>query len=180
MSNTNTKPDLVSTLFKQRTVRKPDANSNPFSIAKIQRALDQACDQKLYQNLKERTTTPTKDSTDKITNAVNSLKARIKTSYTSANFGYIEQVQFELLDINIDNQRDVDWDHVAHIIETFDPRAVQVVNTIKLRSGRYSVPEGQHTAVALYILHSKGLLPTDFTIACKVIEEIDSVPGSEL
>lgn len=180
MSNTNTKPDLVSTLFKQRTVRKPDANSNPFSIAKIQHALEQACDHKLYQNLKERTTTPTKDSTDKITNAVNSLKARIKTSYTSANFGYIEQVQFELLDINIDNQRDVDWDHVAHIIETFDPRAVQVVNTIKLRSGRYSVPEGQHTAVALYILHSKGLLPADFTIACKVIEEIDSVPGSEL
>jgi len=118
---------------------------------------------------------------EKVTNAINALKARIgDVTYTAADFGRLELVEFSLLDINIDNQRDIDWDHVAHIITTFDPRAVQVVNTIKLPNGRYSIPEGMHTAVALYILMIQGIIPADYRVMCKVVDALATVPGSDI
>jgi hypothetical protein len=167
-----------STLFAPRVITR---NKNPFSLSKIENALEQQRNQNLYENLEVRVDeTHTPPIKELIADAVNELKNRINGKYTDDNFGRIEHVAFDLLDINIDNQRDVDWDHVAHIVRTFDPRAVQVVNTILLRNGRYSIPEGQHTAVALYILAQAGIISKKFKVACKVIDELATVPGSGL
>lgn len=153
---------------------------NPFSVAKIQNLMERSQDKDLYEDLATRIDpTKTLPTQKLISDAINSLRNRSNGTYTTKDFGGVEFVAFELLDINIDNQRDVDWDHVAHIIESFDPRAVQVVNTIKLPNGRYSIPEGQHTAVALYILWKAGMIEKDFTVACKVIDALAVVPGSD-
>jgi len=152
---------------------------NPFSVAKIQNLMERNQDKDLYEDLETRIDpTKTLPTQKLISDAINSLRNRCNGTYATKDFGGVEFVAFELLDINIDNQRDVDWDHVAHIIESFDPRAVQVVNTIKLPNGRYSIPEGQHTAVALYILWKAGMIEKDFTVACKVIDALAVVPGS--
>lgn len=153
---------------------------NPFSVAKIQNLMERNQDKDLYENLETRTNPTKTPPTQKlITDAINSLRARVNGTYTTKDFGGVEFVAFELLDINVDNQRDVDWDHVAHIIESFDPRAVQVVNSIKLPNGRYSIPEGQHTAVALYLLWKAGVIEKNFTVACKVIDALAVVPGND-
>ena len=153
---------------------------NPFSVAKIQNLMERNQDKDLYENLETRTNPTKTPPTQKlITDAINSLRARVNGTYTTKDFGGVEFVAFELLDINVDNQRDVDWDHVAHIIESFDPRAVQVVNSIKLPNGRYSIPEGQHTAVALYLLWKAGVIEKNFTVACKVIDVLAVVPGND-
>jgi hypothetical protein len=154
---------------------------NPFSIGKIENAIERQRTKDLYEDLKTRidptTALPVKKLID---DAVNNLRARIKQKVlVKDNFGNIEYIPFELLDINVDNQRDVDWDHVAFIVESFDPRAVQVVNVIKLPSGRYSIPEGQHTAVSLYILWKNGIIEKDFRVACKVVDALAVVPGSD-
>jgi len=155
--------------------------SNPFSISKIENALERQRAKDLYENLDTRIDPTKVPPTNKLINdAINSLKARIDQNVlVKENFGNIENVPFDLLDINVDNQRDVDWDHVAHIIESFDPRAVQVVNAIKLPNGRYSIPEGQHTAVSLYILWKNGIIEKDFAVACKVVDALAVVPGSD-
>ncbi|MDB4330936.1 hypothetical protein N9993_00130 [bacterium] len=153
---------------------------NPFSVAKIQNLMERSQDKDLYEDLATRTNPTKTPPTQKlITDAINALRSRVNGTYTVKDFGGIEFVAFELLDINVDNQRDVDWDHVAHIIESFDPRAVQVVNSIKLPNGRYSIPEGQHTAVALYILWMAGMIEKDFKVACKVVDALAVVPGSD-
>ena len=152
---------------------------NPFSVAKIQNLMERNQDKDLYEDLETRTSPTKTPPTQKlITDALNALRNRVNGTYTTKDFGGIEFVAFELLDINVDNQRDVDWDHVAHIIESFDPRAVQVVNSIKLPNGRYSIPEGQHTAVALYLLWKAGMIEKDFTVACKVVDALAVVPGN--
>ena len=162
--------------IKERTLPK----RNPFSISKIENALERQRNKDLYENLETRIdpikTPPTKKLID---DALNSLRNRVKAKYASSDFGEVVLVEFELLDINVDNQRDVDWDHVAHIIETFDPRAVQVVNAIKLANGRFSIPEGQHTAVALYILWKAGMIEKDVKVVCKVVDALATVPGSD-
>jgi hypothetical protein len=161
-------------------VRRINRKTNPFSISKLENALDKQRGKDLYEDLEARID-PTKTPPTKkvITDALNALKQRVQGTYKTSDFGTIEYVPFGMLDINIDNQRDVDWDHVAHIIETFDPRAVQVVNAIKLVSGRYSIPEGQHTAVALYILYKAGMIEKDFAVPCKVVDALATVPGSD-
>ena len=157
-------------------------NANPFRVSNFENAVDKYQSKKLYENLDTRIEpmkkTPEKE---KVTNAINALKARIGNStYTADDFGRLELVEFSKLVINIDNQRDVDWDHVAHIITTFDPRAVQIVNTIKLPDGNYSIPEGMHTVVALYILMIQGIIPADYRVMCKVVDALATVPGSDI
>jgi hypothetical protein len=155
---------------------------NPFSVSKIENALERLRARNLYEDLATRIA-PTKNTPEKekIKNAINALRQRIgESTYSAADFGRLEEIIFDLLDINIDNQRDADWDHVAYIIETFDPRAVQVVNAIKLPNGRYSIPEGQHTAVALYILSLYGVISKDYKVMCKVVDALATVPGSNL
>lgn len=157
-------------------------NQNPFSInAKFNNALRKQQDSNLYEDLQTRVA-PTKQppEQEKIKNAINALKARINATYSAEDFGRIEYVPLSELYINVDNQRDVDWDHVAHIIESFDPRAVQVVNAIKLPDGRYSIPEGQHTTVVLFILYTAGIIAKDFQVQCKVVDALATVPGSDI
>lgn len=157
-------------------------SKNPYSVAAIRNALRAAQDMSLYEDLDTRVA-PSKQPPEqaKIDTAIARLRERIGVNiFRSEHFGRLEEVAFVQLIINIDNQRDVDWDHVAYIIENFDPRAVQVVNAIKLEDGRYSVPEGQHTSVALYILWLAGIIDSDFKVMCKVIDEMSVVPGNKL
>ena len=155
-------------------------NRNPHSVSKIENLLERQRNKDLYEDLETRINpTKTPPVNKVIKDALNALRNRVNGTYTTKDFGGIEFVAFEVLNINIDNQRDVDWDHVAHIIETFDPRAVQVVNTIKLPDGRYSIPEGQHTAVALYILYQAGMIEKEFKVACKVVDALTVVPGTD-
>jgi hypothetical protein len=157
---------------------------NPFGVsnAKREQLLQAQRNKNLYQNLTERAApTLAPPVQDQVKSAIGKLLARTENKkFKSEHFGRIEYIELGELDINVDNQRDVDWDHVAHIIETFDPRAVQVVNTIKLPNGRYSVPEGQHTAIVLYILFTMGIIGKDFVVQCKVVDALATVPGSDL
>ena len=158
-------------------------NRNPFSIAKIENAIAKLGNSNLYESLQERVA-PTKTPPVKkqILDAINTLTQRMNgtVTFTNEDFGRIEYIDLNEININIDNQRDVDWDHIAHIIETFDPRAAQVVNVIKLADGSYSVPEGQHTATVLFLLWVSGILPKNFKIQCKVVDALATVPGSDL
>lgn len=157
---------------------------NPFGVsnAKREQLLQAQRNKNLYQDLSERAEpTLAPPVQEQIKSAINKLLVRTENKkFKTEHFGRIEYIPLSELYINIDNQRDVDWDHVAHIIETFDPRAVQVVNTIKLPDGRYSVPEGQHTAIVLYILFTMGIIGKDFMVQCKVVEALTTVPGSDL
>lgn len=159
--------------------------ANPFSVRVANDSLTTRSD-KIYEDLEERVlgairaTAPERDL-KVITEALDTLRTRTQDErFESAHFGEVLMLKMDQLVINVDNQRDVDWDHVAYIIANFDPRIVQVINVIRLRDGTYSIPEGQHTAVALFILLKKGMLPADFEVACKVVDYRLAVPGSVL
>jgi hypothetical protein len=158
------------------------ASTNPYAV-KIAKSELTTNSKDVYENLVKRTTVafnPNRKERRAMASALKSLRKRMgkDTVFESEHFGYVEMVRLGDMVINIDNQRDVDWDHVAYILEQFDPRIVQVVNTIKLNNDLYSVPEGQHTVVALYILMKEGFIPADTLIACKVIPADLMVPGS--
>lgn len=157
------------------------AATNPFAVKIANSTLTTAAAD-VYEDLETRTAVafkPNRKERKAIESAVAKLKKRTKgANFSKEHFGEIMMVPIKDIVINIDNQRDVDWDHVAYIIENFDPRIVQVVNCIRLRDGRYSVPEGQHTVVALYILIQMGMISEDDVVACKVIDEDMMVPGS--
>ena len=157
------------------------ASTNPFAVKIAKSALTTNA-KDVYEDLEQRTQVafnPNRKERKLIKKALAGLKKRTKNeTFTKDHFGYIEMIRVRDIVINIDNQRDVDWDHVAFILENFDPRIVQVVNTVKLTDGRYSVPEGQHTVVALYILMQEGLIPEDTLIMCKVVPADLMVPGS--
>jgi len=161
---------------------KARSETNPFAV-KIAKSELTTNSKDVYENLVTRTTVafnPNRNERRSIVRSLKSLRARMGKDkvFKSHHFGYTEMIRLGDMLINIDNQRDVDWDHVAYILEHFDPRIVQVVNTIRLTNDLYSVPEGQHTVVALYILMVEGLIPADTLIACKVIPADLMVPGS--
>jgi hypothetical protein len=166
-------------MLKERTL--PARNPFGISTSKLENELDKYLAKEHYEDLEARTTIASPPVKQKIDDAINSLRTRLKNCVlVKDNFGNLEWIPFNLLDVNIDNQRDVDWDHLVHIITTFDPRAVQVINVIKLPSGRYSIPEGQHTAVCLYILWKAGIIEEDFLVQCKVVDALAVVPGSDI
>jgi hypothetical protein len=167
-------------MLKERTL--PARNPFGISTSKIENELDKYLAKDHYEDLETRTKIMSEQTKQKIDDAIQSLRTRLKDCgvLVKDNFGILEWIPFHLLDINTDNQRDVDWEHVAHIIRTFDPRAVQVVNVIRLPNGRYSIPEGQHTAVVLYILWLAGIIEKDFLVQCKVIDSLAVVPGSDI
>ena len=157
--------------------------TNPFSI-KVAKSVQRHQNANIYETLSQRckplNSPPEREM---IQGAINNLKARLNGQrYTQEHFGKLEYVSLSDFVINIDNQRDVDWDHVKHIIETFDPRIAQPANGIVIRSenGNISVPEGQHTLIVFYLLYKANLLPKDFKVQCKVIDESQKVPGSQL
>ena len=155
--------------------------ANPFSVRVANNSLTTRSE-KIYEDLQERTEATSSGKTkDVIDNALGILRARTNNEkYELVHFGEVLMLKMDELVINIDNQRDIDWDHVSYIIEYFDPRIVQVINVVRLKNGKYSIPEGQHTAVALFILLENGMLPDDFEVACKVVDYRLQVPGSPL
>lgn len=172
----------LSTVVEMARVGLSGRKTNPFAV-RINKTDFTTNAADVYENLDQRISTAPKKL---IQEALKKLKARMKSAgtkkniFVSTDFGRYEDVPFDLIDINIDNQRDPDWDHAAFIIENFDPRMVQVVNLIKLDNGRYSVPEGQHTCIDLKILYDAGLIAKDFKVPAKVVDESLMVPGNDL
>lgn len=156
---------------------------NPFGVKLARQELSLRKEEQ-YEDLETRTEKAFDTNTEEfgdIDKAIKILKSRLKgKTFDNKDFGYVKDIELKDLVINVMNQRWVDWKHVAYIIAMFDPRVVQVVNCIKLPDGRYSVPEGQHTAIGLYILWKFGIIPADFKVVCKVVDHELIVPGSPL
>ena len=158
-----------------------DRKANPFGVKKRNNDLTlRKKDQ--YEDLNKRTELvfdtkseeavgSFKNVASLIAHAIKKLKERTKgKTFSQEDFGEVYQIPLSDLLINIMNQRAVDWLHIAYIVMMFDPRIVQVINVVKLPNGKYSVPEGQHTAVALWILMKLGMIPENFMVYCKVVE----------
>jgi len=115
--------------------------------------------------------------------AVEVLKERLEgQKYRPEHFGRLELVPLDLIDINVDIQRDLEMLHIANnIICRFDPRIVQPVNVTYIKStGRYSAWDGQQSSASLKIIHDAGLIEGDFAVQCKVFDDDLEVPGSDL
>lgn len=117
-----------------------------------------------------------------IQEALAELKIRLGGQiYQPKHFGDLVYVPIDLLDINVDIQRDLVLLRIASNLTNFDPRCVQPVNcTYITDTGRYSAWEGQQTSATLYILLKEGLISKDFLVPCKVYSDSLTVPGSPL
>lgn len=119
----------------------------------------------------------------KVTDAITDLQARLAGGvYEAKHFGTLEEIDVNDIDLNVDIQRLLEQDHVADdIIRLFDPRILQPVNVIRIKStGRYSAWEGQQSSSAFAILLHFGLIKKGTKIQCKVVDEDLTVPGSTL
>jgi hypothetical protein len=161
---------------------------NPFSVQpRVQlnsKNNQQFINSNVYESLQARVspivTNPERNK--QLQSALTELQQRIgnETIFSNDDFGRLELIDLSEIDINIDNQRELLEKHVYKIIREFDPRIMQIVNVIRLNTGRYSVPEGQHSAVVLKLLYDHGFLQANFKVQCKVIDEDAKVPGSDL
>jgi len=118
-----------------------------------------------------------------INQAVDLLKQRLNgKKFTQAHFGRLELVPMDLIDINIDIQRDLEGTHIAkNIIVRFDPRIVQPINVTYIKeTGRYSCWDGQQSSASMKIIYDAGLIDSDFRVQCKVFDDDLEVPGSAL
>ena len=118
-----------------------------------------------------------------IDEAVSCLRERLGGQvYQQNHFGRLQLVPLNLLDINIDIQRDLMPKHIADdIILNFDPRIMQPVNVTYIKStGRYSAWDGQQSSASLKILLAAGLIDPSVEIQCKVVDDDLEVPGSDL
>lgn len=162
-------------------VNRPGLNGrimNPYSRSGQVKTTLNTTPANIYEDLKKRTSTV---KPAELSAAIADLKAKLNGSvFTQADFGELRLVDLKDLFVNIDNQRDIDWPHIFYILRNFDPRIVQVINVIELPDGRLSIPEGQHTAVVLFILYHSNLVPRDFKVMVKVIDHALAVPGSIL
>lgn len=122
------------------------------------------------------------ENNEAIQKALAELKIRLGGQiYHPKHFGELVWVPIELLDINVDIQRDLVKGRIASNLANFDPRCVQPVNcTYITETGRYSAWEGQQTSATLYILLKEGLISKDFLVPCKVYADNLIVPGSPL
>lgn len=171
MTSTATTYNVTRPILQNRTF-------NPYSRAGQIRNRVTTNPRQIYEDLDTRIKT---GNANDIANAVAKLKTRTgNQTFNETHFGYVEKAKLSDLDVNIDNQRDIEWPHVLKIIESFDSRITQTINAIKLPNGRYSIPEGQHTAVALRILQQHGVIANDFQVELRVIDHDLKVPGSVL
>lgn len=117
-----------------------------------------------------------------VTKAIAELKKRLgNATYNQSHFGELVLVPFDLIDINVDIQRDADPVHIAEdIIARFDPRIAMPVMCTKLKNGRYSAWEGQQTTLALYVMYKAGLIDKNTMVQVKAVDETVTVPGSTL
>lgn len=116
-----------------------------------------------------------------VKSALGALKARLAgKKYTQEHFGQLVLVAMDLLDLNIEIQRDEDAEHHARILEKFDPRIYMPVMCTRLANGRYSAWEGQQTSCVLWHLYTAGLIDGDFKVQVKCFDEELDVPGTPL
>ena len=171
MTSTATTYNVTRPILQNRTF-------NPYSRAGQARSAFTTNQNQIYEDLATRASTADKVKLDA---AIDELKARLKGSvYAQTDFGELRMAKLTDLWVNVDNQRDIDWGHIFYIIPNFDSRIAQCINVIELPDGSLSIPEGQHTAVILFILHQYKLLPADFEVQCKVIHHSLAVPGSPI
>ena len=166
-------------------LRTVNRGTNPF--APIVKQNNQALTPRngVYEHLEDRVNTLKNDyvSGKWIDAAVDVLKERLKgKKFTQEHFGRLELVPMNLIDINVDIQRDLEGSHIAkNIIMRFDPRIVQPVNVTYIKeTGRYSAWDGQQSSASMKIIYDAGLIDGDFKIQCKVFDDDLEVPGSAL
>ena len=79
-------------------------NRNPHSVSKIENLLERQRNKDLYEDLETRIDPIKTPPVNKvIKDALNALRNRVNGTYTTKDFGGIEFVAFEVLNINIDN-----------------------------------------------------------------------------
>ena len=164
---------------QERTI---DRGANPFAPIVKQRNQRLTPRHNVYQSIDERvdSTFFGKAYADK---AIEVLKNRLNgQKFRPEHFGRLELVPLELIDINVDIQRDLEMLHIANnIIARFDPRIVQPVNVTYIKStGRYSAWDGQQSSASMKIIYDAGLIEGDFQVQCKVFDDDLAVPGSAL
>jgi hypothetical protein len=164
---------------QERTI---DRGANPFAPIVKQQNQKLTPRRNVYQSIDARVNSTFfgKTYADK---AVEILKERLgDQKYRPEHFGRLELVPLDLIDINVDIQRDLEMLHIANnIICRFDPRIVQPVNVTYIKStGRYSAWDGQQSSASLKIIHDAGLIEGDFAVQCKVFDDDLEVPGSNL
>lgn len=164
---------------QERTI---DRGANPFAPIVKQQNQKLTPRRNVYQSIDARVNSTFfgKTYADK---AVEILKERLDgQKYRPEHFGRLELVPLDLIDINVDIQRDLEMLHIANnIICRFDPRIVQPVNVTYIKStGRYSAWDGQQSSASLKIIHDAGLIEGDFAVQCKVFDDDLEVPGSDL
>jgi hypothetical protein len=91
------------------------------------------------------------------------------------------RLKIRVLFTALEVQRKIDWDHLVHIITTWDSRRPATVNVAynpKLR--KYFITDGQHTVLAIAIRAMLGMFPDvdpedylDIEINCQVVETSD-------
>ena len=164
---------------QERTI---DRGANPFAPIVKQQNQKLTPRRNVYQSIDARVNSTFfgKTYADK---AVEILKERLEgQKYRPEHFGRLELVPLDLIDINVDIQRDLEMLHIANnIICRFDPRIVQPVNVTYIKAtGRYSAWDGQQSSASLKIIHDAGLIEGDFAVQCKVFDDDLEVPGSDL
>lgn len=119
----------------------------------------------------------------KVQTAIAALKNRMGgETFRTVHFGRLEFLDVGLIDINVDIQRFLETSHIAeHIIEHFDPRIMQPINVIYIKStGRYSAWDGQQSSASFALMMHFGLIEPGTLIPCKVVDDDLAVPGNHL
>lgn len=93
----------------------------------------------------------------------------------------LKKIKVRLLFTALAVQRRIDWDHLIHIITTWDSRRPATVNVIwNPKEKAYFITDGQHTVLAIAIRALLGLFPDvdpadylDVEVNCQVVETSD-------
>jgi hypothetical protein len=91
------------------------------------------------------------------------------------------RLKIRVLFTALEVQRKIDWDHLVHIITTWDSRRPATVNVAyNPKSRKYFITDGQHTVLAIAIRAMLGMFPDvdpedylDIEINCQVVETSD-------
>lgn len=122
-------------------------------------------------------------SDQQIIDSVEILLAKLRGQvFMQHHFGELKEIWLSDIDINIDIQRFLERAHIAkNIIELFDPRILQPINVVYIKStGRYSAWDGQQSSATVALLQHFGLIDSNVKIQVKVFDDDLTVPGSTL
>lgn len=170
------------TTVTKTVARTVNRGANPFAAMVKQQnaALTPTAPSSIYEDAPTRGDRVFKNA--KVKQEIANLKTRLGgQTYTQDHFGELVLAPFNMVDLNIDIQRDEDPEHIAtDIIARFDPRICMTVMCTRLKNGRYSAWEGQQTALTLYVLWKAGIIDSNFMVQIKAYDEDLVVPGTTL